>query len=69
MNLTDMKMTDMKLTDMRLTDMILFQRNAVSTYSQSIAEAMILFKGRSSLHQYMPLKPTKRGYKVWVSAD
>jgi len=47
----------------------LFLKNAVSTYSQSIDEAMILFKGRSSLRQYMPLKPTKRGYKVWVRAD
>ena len=47
----------------------LFQKNAVSTYSQSIDEAMILFKGRSSIRQYMPLKPTKRGYKVWVRAD
>ena len=27
------------------------------------------FKGRSSLKQYMPLKPTKRGYKVWCLCD
>lgn len=27
---------------------------------------MILFKSRSSLRQYMPNKPVKRGYKVWV---
>jgi len=47
----------------------LFQNNAAMTYSQSIDEAMILFKGRSSIRQYMPLKPTKRGYKVWVRAD
>ena len=26
-------------------------------------------QGRSSLEQYMPLKPTKRGIKVWVAAD
>ncbi|XP_051171925.1 piggyBac transposable element-derived protein 4-like [Leptopilina boulardi] len=26
---------------------------------------MIPFKGRSSLKQYMPMKPIKRGYKVW----
>ncbi|XP_046677262.1 piggyBac transposable element-derived protein 3-like [Homalodisca vitripennis] len=30
---------------------------------------MIRFKGRSTLKQYMPLKPIKRGYKVWVRAD
>lgn len=35
----------------------------------SIDESMIKFKGRSSLKQFMPLKPTKRGYKVWVLAD
>jgi hypothetical protein len=30
---------------------------------------MILFKGRSSYKQYMPMKPVKRGYKVWCEAD
>ncbi|XP_046685368.1 piggyBac transposable element-derived protein 4-like [Homalodisca vitripennis] len=36
---------------------------------QSIDESMIPFKGRSGIKQYMPDKPTKRGYKVWVRAD
>ena len=36
---------------------------------QSVDEAMIKFKGRSSMKQYMPKKPTKRGFKVWVRAD
>ena len=31
----------------------------------SVDESMIRFKGRSSLKQYMPLKPIKRGIKVW----
>ena len=35
----------------------------------SIDEAMIKFQGRSSLKQYMPIKPIKRGIKVWVLAD
>ena len=35
----------------------------------SIDEAMIPFKGRSSMKQYLPLKPVKRGFKVWVLAD
>ena len=35
----------------------------------SIDEAMIPFKGRSSMKQYLPLKPVKRGFKVWVIAD
>ena len=35
----------------------------------SIDEAMIKFKGRSSLKQYLPKKPIKCGFKVWVQAD
>ena len=30
---------------------------------------MITFKGRSSLKQYLPLKPIKRGYRVWCICD
>ena len=30
---------------------------------------MITFKGRSTLKQYMPQKPVKRGIKVWALAD
>ncbi|XP_063222023.1 piggyBac transposable element-derived protein 4-like isoform X2 [Bacillus rossius redtenbacheri] len=32
----------------------------------SIDESMIAFKGRSSFKQYLPLKPIKRGFKIWV---
>ena len=35
----------------------------------SIDEAMIVFSGRLGFKQYVPLKPTKRGIKVWVKAD
>ena len=35
----------------------------------SIDESMILFKGRSSLKLYNPMKPIKRGYKLWEMAD
>ena len=35
----------------------------------SIDEAMIPFKGRSSMKQYLPMKPVKRGFKVWAIAD
>lgn len=45
------------------------QNAAKNTNSQSIDEAMVKFKGVSSLKQYMPLKPVKRGYKVWTRAD
>ena len=30
---------------------------------------MINFQGRSSVKQYMPLKPTKQGIKMWVLGD
>ena len=39
-----------------------FQRVAVD-------EMMIPFKGRSSLKQYMPMKPVKRGFKIWAACD
>ena len=49
------------------------ESNSQAAYSphQQIAidEAMVLFKGRSSMKQYMPLKPTKRGYKLWCLSD
>ena len=32
-------------------------------------EAMVPFKGRHSLKQYVPSKPTKWGFKVWTLAD
>jgi hypothetical protein len=32
----------------------------------SVDESMISFKGRSSLKKYMPKKPIRRGYKVWM---
>ena len=35
----------------------------------AIDEAMIPFQGRSSLKQYMPAKPVKRGIKVWCLTD
>ncbi len=35
----------------------------------AVDEAMIKFQERSSLKQYMPKKPVKRGVKVWVLGD
>ena len=35
----------------------------------SVDEAMVKFKGRSSLKQYMPMKPIKRGFKIWCLCD
>ncbi|GFV56862.1 piggyBac transposable element-derived protein 4 [Trichonephila clavipes] len=36
---------------------------------QAIDENMIKFRERSSLKQYIPKKPIKRGYKVWMRCD
>ncbi|KAK3107853.1 hypothetical protein FSP39_023451 [Pinctada imbricata] len=35
----------------------------------AIDEAMVGFSGRLGFKQYVPLKPTKRGIKIWVRAD
>ena len=35
----------------------------------SIDEAMVAFKGRSFMKQYMPAKPVKWGFKVWTVAE
>lgn len=34
-----------------------------------VDESIILFKGRSSMKQYNPMKPIKRGYKIWCLGD
>lgn len=46
-----------------------FKRQYTPSAHQAIDESMIRFKGRSSLKQYLPMKPIKRGYKVWCRAD
>lgn len=35
----------------------------------SVDDVMILFKGRSSMKQYILKKPIKHGLKVWARAD
>jgi len=46
-----------------------FQKNYNFGRYGTIDESMIKFKGRSSIKQYLPLKPIKRGYKVWCLCD
>lgn len=46
-----------------------FQENRPPGEHVSVDESMIRFKGRSSLKQYNPMKPIKRGYKMWCLAD
>ena len=46
-----------------------FQKNYNFGRCGTIDESMIKFKGRSSIKQYLILKPIKRGYKVWCLCD
>jgi hypothetical protein len=39
------------------------------TREVSVDESIIKFKGRHSIKQYNPMKPIKRGYKLWSLAD
>ena len=46
-----------------------FRRHYHPHKEMSIDEAMVAFKGRSFLKQYLPNKPIKWGFKVWTLAD
>ncbi|XP_046666851.1 piggyBac transposable element-derived protein 4-like [Homalodisca vitripennis] len=46
-----------------------FRSNFIPGQVMAVDESMIKFKGRSSLKQYLPKKPIKRGYKLWMLAD
>ncbi|XP_039288737.1 piggyBac transposable element-derived protein 3-like [Nilaparvata lugens] len=46
-----------------------FMNSYDGTRQLSVDESIILFKGRSSMKQYNPMKPIKRGYKLWCVAD
>ncbi|XP_049772938.1 piggyBac transposable element-derived protein 4-like [Schistocerca cancellata] len=37
--------------------------------SLAVDESMVAFKGSTRLKQYVPMKPVKRGYKIWCLAD
>jgi hypothetical protein len=37
--------------------------------NQSVDEAMVAFKGRSYLKQYLPKKPKKWGFKLWAKCS
>ena len=54
-----------------LLDTIITKTQASYAPHQQVAvdEAMVLFKGRSTMKQYMSQKPTKRGYKLWCLCD
>lgn len=46
-----------------------FKDNCIESQTLSNDKSMVKFKGRSSMKQYMPKKPIKRGYKVWARCD
>lgn len=46
-----------------------FQECYHGTREMSVDESVIKFKGRSVLKQYLPMKPIKRGYKLWCLAN
>ena len=46
-----------------------FLQNYNPHRENSVDKAMIKLKGRSCIKQYLPKKPVKRGFKVWVWAD
>lgn len=46
-----------------------FKSHYFGTQQISVDESMVKFKGRSTLKQFNPMKPIKRGYKIWSMAD
>lgn len=54
-----------------LIDMVdqTFKDHYMPNQNQTVDEAMIKYKGRFSIKQYMPGKPIKRGMKVWMRCD
>jgi hypothetical protein len=46
-----------------------FSSHYIPSQELTVDEAMVGFKGRSELKQYIPQKPTKWGYKIWCLAD
>ena len=41
----------------------------IHTHTMCMCYMLFFTIGRSSMKQYMPMKPVKRGFKVWVRAD
>ena len=46
-----------------------FSQNYHPAAAITVDEAMIKFKGRCEILQYLPIKPTKWGLKVWACCD
>nr|CAI5844958.1 unnamed protein product [Callosobruchus analis] len=46
-----------------------FRMLYIPTRKMRVDESMILFRRHSSIKQYNPMKPIKRGYKIWCVVD
>lgn len=46
-----------------------FSKSYYGTRELSVDKSMIIFKGRSTIKQFNPIKPIQRGYKIWCLAD
>ena len=46
-----------------------FAAQYMPSRENAIDEGLVKFKGRLGFKQYMPMKPIKRGIKVWMRAD
>ena len=62
-------MTDWERCDLSLTISRHASRTSMIHREVAVDEAMIKFTGHSTLKQFMPMKPVKRGIKVWALAD
>ncbi|GBM24837.1 PiggyBac transposable element-derived protein 4 [Araneus ventricosus] len=60
-----MQKLDPLMTDMKKN----FKSHFKPYQNMSVDEAMIKYKGRLGIIQYMPKKPTKRGIKIWMLCD
>lgn len=50
-----------------ITELNDFKQESANSRTQSIDECMVKFEGRSSLKQYMPKKPIKRGLDIYIN--
>ena len=62
-------MIDLERCDLLLTISRHASLTSMIHIEVAVDEAMIKFTGRSTLKQFVPMKPVKRGIKVWALAD
>jgi len=45
-----------------------FDENYYPGQNVSVDKSMVQFKGRCTMKQHMPMKPIKRGFKIWCAS-